>query len=173
MNMTYLTALHVIFVITWFSGLFYLGRLFLYNREAADKPQPESTILHQQFNLMIKRLLMGVIWPSSILTLVIGIWLLLTYPIKPLPVWLHIKTTLVLLLFIFQHVLHRIYKQQRQLVFKYTSNQLNIINQVPALFLACIVSLAVVKEPISLAYGLMGFVLFVGVIRIYKIIRKT
>ena len=68
----YIKSLHVIFVVTWFSGLFYIVRLFVYHTEAAEKSEPERTILMQQFRVMIRRLWLGITWPSAILTLIFG-----------------------------------------------------------------------------------------------------
>src|ERR1043165_7125267 len=79
MEFLYVKALHIIFVVTWFSGMFYLCRLFIYNREAQDRPETERAILHPQFNLMIRRLLFGITWPSAILTIIFGVWLLIMY----------------------------------------------------------------------------------------------
>ena len=71
----YVKALHIIFIVTWFSGLFYIVRLFIYNREAAEKEEPEKSILQKQFSIMIKRLWFGITWPSAVLTLIFGAWL--------------------------------------------------------------------------------------------------
>ena len=66
----YVKALHIVFIVTWFSGLFYIVRLFIYNAEAEEKPEAEKQILHTQFNLMIKRLWYGITWPSAVMTLI-------------------------------------------------------------------------------------------------------
>ena len=175
MDFLYLKALHIIFVISWFSGMFYLCRLFIYNREANDKPEIEKNILQNQFGIMIKRLLFGITWPSAVLTFIFGLWLLFVYP--SIPIWLLIKLALVLLLFVYHYTLHIIYKQQLQGTFKYTSNQLRIWNEVPTVFLVTIVMLVVVKQNISLVYGIIGLVCLIIVlmsaIKIYKALRKN
>ncbi|HVF96269.1 MAG TPA: CopD family protein, partial [Flavisolibacter sp.] len=68
----YLKALHIIFIVTWFAGMFYIVRLFIYNTEAAEKPEPEKSILQKQFSIMSKRLWFGITWPSAVMTLVFG-----------------------------------------------------------------------------------------------------
>ena len=73
----YLKALHIIFIVTWFAGMFYIVRLFIYNTEAGNKPEPEQSILQQQFGIMIRRLWLGITWPSAILTLILGVWVML------------------------------------------------------------------------------------------------
>lgn len=175
MDYLYLKALHLIFVVTWFSGMFYLCRLFIYNREANDKPQPEKDILQRQFTQMSKRLLYGITWPSAVLTLVFGLWLWWIY--HSFPLWLNIKMYLVGLLFMYHLSLHFIYLQQKKRIFKYSSNQLRIWNEVATLFLVTIVMLAVVKQNISLLYGIVGLIALVvalmGAIKIYRRLRRT
>jgi len=70
---TYIKALHIIFVVTWFAGLFYFPRLFIYNTEANAKPKEVRNALQEQFRIMMKRLWYGITWPSAILTLIFGL----------------------------------------------------------------------------------------------------
>jgi putative membrane protein len=170
----YIKALHIIFIVTWFAGLFYMPRLFIYNTEALDKPEPERTILTKQFQLMMKRLWFGITWPSAILTLILGPWM--WYLLGAFPQWLMIKLCFVLGLYVYHVSLHVIYKQQVKGVFKYSSQQLRIWNEVATIFLIGIVMLAVVKENISVVWGIVGLILvallLMIAIRIYKLMRK-
>jgi putative membrane protein len=174
MDFLYLKALHIIFVVTWFSGMFYLVRLFIYNREAQDKEEQERLILTQQFNIMIKRLLFAITWPSAILTLILGIWLLISY--TTFPTWLVIKLCLVGLLFIYQFTLHAIYKQQKNGIFKYSSMFLRLWNEVPTVILIAVVMLVVVRQQLSALYGVLGiFTLAIALmfaVKLYKKARK-
>src|ERR1700722_3146784 len=95
----YIKALHIIFIVTWFSGLFYMVRLFIYNTEAGGLPEPDQTILRRQFSVMIRRLWMGITWPSAILTLIFGPWMLLL--MGSVPLWLWIKMMFVLGLYLY------------------------------------------------------------------------
>lgn len=169
----YIKALHIVFIVTWFSGLFYIVRLFVYHAEAAERPEPEKTILQQQYRIMIRRLWLGITWPSAILTLIFGPWLWIMLGV--LPTWLLVKLCFVLGLYAYHFSLHHIYRQQMRGVFRYSSQQLRIWNEVATIFLVAIVMLAVVKESMSWAWGLAGLLLFVIVlmlaIRIYKKIR--
>lgn len=169
----YIKALHISFIVTWFSGLFYMVRLFVYNTEAAAKPEPARSILQNQFNLMIRRLWFGITWPSAVLTAIFGPWLLLL--MGTVPAWLWIKLVFVLGLYGYHFSLHALYRQQAKGVFRFTSGQLRIWNEVATIFLVAIVMLAVVKENMSWAWGLIGLVLFViilmSAIKIYKVIR--
>src|ERR1700740_1284673 len=170
----YVKALHIIFIVTWFSGLFYIVRLFIYNREAQDRPSPEKEILQSHFSLMIKRLWLGITWPSAILTLIFGGWMLILY--GSIPTWLWLKLGFVAGLYLYHFSLQAIYKQQAKGIFKYSSQQLRMWNEVATVFLVAIVMLVVVKQALSFVWGIVGLVLLVVVltvaIRVYKKMRK-
>lgn len=170
----YIKALHIIFVITWFSGLFYIVRLFVYNAEANAKPEPERNILLKQFSIMQKRLWYGITWPSAILTLIFGGWL--WYLFGSLPTWLLIKLCFVAGLFLYHLSLHNIFKQQAKGIFKYSSQQLRIWNELATLFLLIIVMIAVVKQMLSMVWAIAGLIVFAIIllvaIKLYKKFRK-
>jgi putative membrane protein len=117
----YVKAIHIVFIVTWFSGMFYIVRLFIYNREAEDKTEPEKSILHQQFSIMIRRLWFGITWPSAILTLIFGSWMAGLY--GSVPAWLWIKLAFVAALYAYHFSLHNIFRQQSAGKYKYSSNQ--------------------------------------------------
>lgn len=169
----YVKALHIIFIVTWFSGLFYIVRLFIYNTEAEQADEIARPILHKQFSTMMKRLWYGITWPSAVLTIIFGPWMWLM--LGSLPQWLFIKLFFVLALYAYHFSLHKIFSQQLKGIFKYSSQQLRIWNEVATIFLVAIVMLAVVKQGMSLLWGLGGLVLFVillmSAIRVYKQIR--
>jgi putative membrane protein len=176
----YIKALHIIFVVTWFSGMFYMPRLFIYNTEAREQPEVAREVLHRQFIVMMKRLWYGITWPSAILTLAFGAFVMINGNwhktlLHPEGSWLLVKLAFVLLLYIYFFTLHMIFKQQVAGSFKYTSQQLRIWNEVATVFLISIVMLAVVKQSMSFVWGLIGLVLFIVVlmsaIKIYKTIR--
>lgn len=171
----YVKALHIIFVITWFSGMFYIVRLFIYNTEAGEKGNTEKEILRKQFDIMIRRLWLGITWPSAILTIIFGGWV--AYLMGAIPTWLWIKLGLVAVLYAYHFTLHRIYADERNGIFRYSSQQLRIWNEVATILLVAIVMLVVVKQNISLVWGLVGLALFVilimSAISIYKIIRNS
>jgi len=170
----YLKALHIIFIVTWFAGMFYMPRLFIYNTEAAEKPLVEKNILQEQFGVMMRRLWFGITWPSAILTLIFGPWV--WYLVGGFPQWLIIKLSFVVGLYVYHFTLHAIYTQQVKGIFNYSSQQLRIWNEVATIFLVAIVMLAVVKQNISVVWGIIGLVAFVlllmSAIRIYKLVRK-
>src|SRR6185503_13585320 len=170
----YIKALHIIFIVTWFSGMFYIVRLFIYNTEAGDKEEMEKNILRRQFSIMIKRLWLGITWPSAILTLIFGGWL--WYSLGVLPGWLLVKLCFVAGLYVYHFTLHALYKQQSKGIFKYSSQQLRIWNEVATIFLVAIVMLVVVKQSLSWLWGLTGLALFIillmSAIKIYKQLRS-
>ena len=169
----YVKALHIIFIVTWFAGMFYIVRLFIYNTEASEKKEPDRSILLEQFGIMIRRLWFGITWPSAVLTLIFGPWM--WYQFGHLDNWLAIKLCLVVGLYAYHLSLHAIYKQQNNGVFKYSSGQLRMWNEVATIFLIAIVMLAVVKQALSLVWGLLGLSLFIvllmSAIKIYKLLR--
>jgi len=170
----YIKALHIIFIVTWFAGMFYMPRLFIYNTEAVERPQPERNILQKQFSMMMRRLWLGITWPSAALTLIFGPWI--WYLMGSFPQWLLIKLGFVIGLYAYHLTLHIIYRQQMRGVFKYSSQQLRIWNEVATIFLVAIVMLAVVKQNISVVWGIVGLIAFVillmSAIKIYKLIRS-
>ena len=176
---SYLKALHIIFVVTWFAGLFYMPRLLVYNREAVDKPMDSKRILHGQFGMMMKKLWYGITWPSAILTLIFGMIVLFnggwadSFRVQT---WLHIKLTFVFFLYLYHVSLHMLFKQQLKGIFKYSSQQLRIWNEVATIFLVAIVMLAVVKQNMSFVWGILGLLAFIillmSAIKLYKIIRE-
>jgi protoporphyrinogen IX oxidase len=176
----YLKALHIIFVVTWFAGLFYMPRLFIYATEAGSKTEPEKKILQAQFSIMMKRLWYGITWPSAILTLILGVWVMMNgnwylQVFEPEGRWLLIKLIFVLLLYIYHWTLQVILQQELKGIYKYSSQQLRIWNEGATVILIAVVMLVVVKQSMSMVWGIVGLVLFIALlmsaIRIYKLIR--
>jgi putative membrane protein len=169
----YIKALHIIFIVTWFSGMFYIVRLFIYNTEASEKTGAEREILLAQFRIMIRRLWLGITWPSAILTLIFGPWIWIL--MGTTPHWLVVKLIFVILLYLYHFSLHQIYREQQKGIFRFSSQQLRIWNEGATLLLFAIVFLASVKQGISWIFGIagivsLGLVLMLG-IRIYKKLR--
>jgi len=170
----YIKALHIIFIVTWFSGMFYIVRLFIYNAEAGEKTEAERNILRYQFSIMMKRLWYGITWPSAMLTLFLGLWMWHLLGITP--GWLLVKLVFVAFLYIYHFTLHIIFRQQMKGIFKYSSLKLRVWNEVATIFLIAIVMLVVVKQNIGLVWGLGGFILLVillmSAVKIHKLLRE-
>lgn len=177
MPFLYLKALHIIFVVTWFSGLFYIVRLFIYQTEAHERPEPERSILIKEYKRNSKRLWFGITWPSAILTLILGTLVLLQVPSYLSQGFMHIKLTFVFCLYVYHFICHRIYKQLQNDVYRYRSQQLRIWNEVATILLVGIVFIIVLKSAMSMVWGLVGLVAFTALlmlaIKVYKKIRES
>ena len=112
----YFKALHLIFIITWFAGLFYIPRLFIYIIEAQKKSEIEKKILTTQLNIMTKRLWYIITWPSAILSIIFGSWLLVLAPYWLEQPWMHAKLGFVFLLVVYQFKTHFIFKELQALI---------------------------------------------------------
>lgn len=172
----YIKSLHLIFVVTWFAGLFYIPRLFIYHIEANEKPSPEREILSGQLKLMTKRLWYIITWPSAVLCTIFAIWLLLLMPGWLQQPWMHVKLAFVLLLFFYHLRCHQMFKQLQRDEIKYTSNYMRIWNEVATLVLFAVTFLVILKNAFNWIYGVVG-ILVLGIllmlgIRLYKRIRE-
>lgn len=143
--MLWVKAFHIIFMVTWFAGLFYLPRLFVYHAMATDQTSID------RFKIMERKLYYGIATPGALFTIIFGLWTL-SYDLHGYMqmAWMHIKLTLVALLILYHLYLSRLLK-----AFKYNRNKhshtfYRIINEIPVLFLVAIVVLAVVKPFASL-----------------------
>ena len=161
--MEWIKIWHIIFMVTWFAGLFYMPRLVIYLIEANDKPALEKNAIQEQLNIMLKRLWLGITWPSAIITLIMGIvvtwsgdWYTILF--KKEGFWFLLKIIFVLLLYAYHYSLHILYKQCKDLQFPYTSQQIRYWNEVPTIILIAVVFLIVVKQTISVFWGLIGIV---------------
>ena len=110
----YIKSLHLIFVITWFAGLFYIVRLFVYHIEANQKPSPEREILLNQYKIMTYRLWYIITWPSAILASIFAFWMLFFTDLGKAWLqmsWMHVKLGFVFALYLYHLKCHQIYKQ--------------------------------------------------------------
>ncbi|MGB5498642.1 MAG: CopD family protein [Maribacter sp.] len=172
----YIKALHLIFIVTWFAGLFYIPRLFIYHIEATQKPSPEKEILSNQLKLMTKRLWKIITWPSAILSTIFAIWLLVLQPIWLQEPWMHVKLAFVVLLFLYHMKSHQIYKQLQRDEVNYTSRFMRIWNEGATLILFAVVFLVILKSAFNWIFGVIGIIvlgilLMLG-IRLYARIQR-
>ena len=171
----YIKSLHLIFVVTWFAGLFYIPRLFIYHIEASQKPSPEREILTKQLKLMTKRLWYIITWPSAVLCTIFAIWLMVLMPSWLQQSWMHVKLGFVVLLWVYHIRNHQIFKQLQRDEVKYTSNYMRIWNEGATIILFAVIFLVVLKSAINWVFGVIGIIvlgvlLMLG-IRLYKRIR--
>lgn len=176
MYYNYFKALHLIFVITWFAGLFYLPRLFIYHIEATKKEAVARQILTDQFKIMSKRLWYIITWPSAILAVLFAVILLVMMPSWLSQSWMWIKLVFVVLLIVYHLKTHQIFKQLQRDEIRYSSNFMRLWNEGATLILFSVVFLVVLKSNFHWIFGVLGlfglaFLLLLG-IRLYKKTRK-
>jgi putative membrane protein len=173
----YLKALHLIFVITWFAGLFYIVRLFVYQIEASQKESPEKEILEKQFKIMTKRLWYIITWPSMILALLFGIWMVGLRTFHLTDTWMQVKLGFVLFLVIYHFVCHKYYKQLQRGIVKHSSNYMRLFNEGATIVLFAVVFIVNFKYSMDWIYGTFGLILFAVLImlgyKIYKRLRES
>jgi putative membrane protein len=176
--MDILKSLHIIFMVSWFAGLFYIVRLFIYHVEAQEKEDQVRTILSGQFEIMEKKLWWIITTPAMVLTVVFGVWMLvLNWDYYKQAPWMHIKLTFVFFLLIYHFICQKIMFQFHQNKFNWTSMKLRLWNEVATLFLVSIVFIVVLKDSFNWIKGVLGFfgvaiLLMIG-IQWYKRLRKS
>ena len=143
-------AFHLIGIVVWFAGLFYLVRLFVYHAEAEQQPEPAQTILKNQYEIMEKRLYNIITTPGMVVTVAMAIGLISTEPEILKSGWLHIKLTFVALLLIYHFWCGRIMKKLEKGESNWTGQQFRALNEAPTLLLVVIVLLAVFKNSLPL-----------------------
>ena len=172
----YLKSLHLIFVITWFAGLFYIVRLFVYQIEANDKPLPEKEILQKQYKIMTYRLWYIITWPSAVLASFFAILLLYISPVWLQQSWMHVKLGFVFALYLYHLKCHQIFKQLQNDEVKHTSNFMRLWNEGATIILFAVVFLVILKNAVNWIYGVIGIILFSVIImlgfKFYKKIRE-
>lgn len=171
----YIKSFHLIFVITWFAGLFYIPRLFVYQIEAFNKPSPDKEILGKQLKLMAKRLWYIITWPSAILATLFAVWLLVLQPYWLEQPWMQVKLGFVLLLIIYHLKTHQYFKQLQQDEIKKTSSFMRIWNEGATFILFAVIFLVVLKSAINWVWGIIGIIVL-GILimfgfKLYKNIR--
>ncbi len=172
----YIKALHLIFVVTWFAGLFYIPRLFMYHIEASQKASPEKEILTKQFKLMTKRLWNIITFPSAILASIFGFWMFYLNPLLIHQDWMQMKLGFVVLLYAYHAKCHQMYTQLQKDEVKYTSNFMRIWNEGATIILFSVIFLVILKNSINWIFGVLGMlillILLLGGIKWYKHIRN-
>ena len=135
--MLWIKSLHIVFMVAWFAGLFYLPRLFVYHAAAEDAPSRE------RFKVMERKLYRGIMTPCMVLTLLFGFWLWFGFGISG--TWLHAKVALVALLVAYHFWMGRLRRDFERDANTRTHVFYRWINEIPLVLLAAIVVLVVVK----------------------------
>ncbi|WP_290700418.1 CopD family protein [Lacinutrix sp.] len=172
----YIKALHLIFVITWFAGLFYIPRLFVYQIEASQKPSPEKEILGKQLKLMAKRLWTIIAWPSAVLAVLFGLILFYLNPYLIKNDWMQVKLGFVVLLILYHLQTHAYFKQLQNGIVKKSSNFMRLWNEGATFILFAVIFLVLLKSAFNWIFGVagifvLGLLLMLG-FKVYKNIRN-
>jgi len=169
-------ALHIIFVVSWFAGLFYIIRLFIYHTEAQQRDEVAKKVLTDQFEIMEKRLWWIITTPAMILAVIFGTIMLYARPDLMSAPWMHIKLTFVGLLLFYHFYSQKIMFDMKKGVFSWKSNGLRIWNELATLCLVAIVFLVTMQDSMNWIKGTVGFfAVAVGLmmgIKLYKRLRK-
>jgi len=173
----YIKALHIIFVVCWFAGLFYMVRLFIYTAEANGKDEPAKSILTQQLLVMQRKLWFIITWPSAVGTVIFGTWMLLKNPVLFYQPWMWLKLIFVTILILYHLQCHVFFNQQRAGIYKTGSFKLRLFNELATVLLVAVVFLVVVKSSSGLVWGMLGLFGFAGLLMagvyVYKKQRKA
>lgn len=176
MTYLYLKSLHIIFVVSWMAGLFYIVRLFIYHTEANERPEADRKVLQQQFEVMESKLWNIITTPAMFLAVLAGLGMIYLNPALLEMDWMLVKLGFVLGLLVYHFLCQSMISKLKQGVFSWTSTQLRIWNEVATIFLVAIVFTVVLKSAIDWLYGLIGLMLFsiiiMSAVKIYKYYRQ-
>ncbi len=168
----YVLAIHIIFVVCWMAGLFYMVRLFIYHTEAQEKPELERKILSDQFQIMERKLWYIITVPSMVFVVLAGITLLFLVPAWLSQPWMQIKLAFVVGLLVYHFICQSKMKQMAKGIFTWSSTQLRVWNEVATIILFAIVFLVVLKNTIGWVFGIIGLLAFTTLImlmvKVYK-----
>ena len=176
MSYEVLKSLHIIFVISWFAGLFYLPRLLVYHVEAQDKSEVERAVLSAQFEKMEKLLFNAIMVPAMILTWITGLSLIYTVYWEGFSAftWLHLKLGFVVCITIYHFYCRYVIQQFRAKNFIHSGSFLRLFNEIATILLVAVVFLVVGKNTIDWVYGLVGFILFaILIMAAVKTVKKV
>lgn len=172
MEFLYIKSLHIIFVVTWFAGLFYLPRIFIYHTEAFGKDALERDILVRQFKLMAKKLWYIITWPSAVLALTFGIWMLVLRPAYLQEPWMHLKLAFVAGLVIYHVVTGIIFYNLQHDQSKVSSLSLRLWNEVATILLIAIVFIVILRDMLSWVWGVVGIMLLASLLTLSVMLYK-
>ena len=173
----YAKSIHIIFVVCWMAGLFYMPRLFIYHTEAKDKGRDAYTILHNQFIIMESRLWWVIATPAMYLTIASALVMLHSNPALLSLGWMQLKLGFVVALILYHFKTQHIMYQLRAENSTWTSGQLRMWNEVSTLILFAIVFLVILKSTLNWIFGVVGLlglaITLMLLIKVYKKYRQS
>lgn len=173
---SYFVAVHVVFVISWMAGLFYILSLFIYHTEANDKPEPDRSILVAQFLKMEATLWKIIATPAMLISVLAGASMLYINPDLLEANWMIVKLCFVAGLIIYHFICQKIVKQLQAGIYTMNSLQLRLWRELATIFMVAIVFAVILKDAVNWIYGLIGimglaFVIMLAV-KAYKRYRE-
>jgi protoporphyrinogen IX oxidase len=168
-------SLHLIGMVSWFAGMFYLVRIFVNHAESNLLNAPEKGILHQQFNKMEWKVYRIIMNPALIFTWSCGCTMLSLQPVWLYQPWMHLKLFCLVLLTGYHHYCKTHIKELETGISNRTSLYFRVLNEVPTLFLITIIFLAVFKQRINFVYLALGIFAMIGMIAlgIYRVNKRN
>lgn len=178
MDFSTVKALHIIFVVSWFAGLFYIVRLFIYHTEAQEREETARKVLSDQFIVMEKKLWWIITTPAMVLTVLFGTWMIvLNWEYYLSAGWMHLKLGFVALLLVYHFICQKLLLEMKKGKFRWKSGVLRIWNEVATLALVAIVFIVVMKNQLNWIWGTVGFfavaIFLMLLIKLYKRLRKS
>jgi putative membrane protein len=172
----YFLAVHIVFVISWMAGLFYILSLFIYHTEAQDKPEPEKSILTAQFTKMEATLWKIIATPAMVISLFAGVSMLYLNPGLLQADWMHVKLAFVVALLIYHFICQSVVKQLKNGIYKMSSFKLRLFRELATVFMIAIVFAVILKDAANWIYGLVGIMgialIIMFAVKIYKRYRE-
>ncbi|PWS29849.1 CopD family protein [Pedobacter paludis] len=172
----YFLAVHIVFVISWMAGLFYILSLFIYHTEANEKPEPEKSILIKQFVKMEATLWKIIATPAMIISVLAGASMLTLNSALLQMDWMLVKLGFVVGLLIYHFICQNLVKQLKNNQFKLSSFQLRLWRELATIFMIAIVFVVILKSAINWIYGLIGIMgiamAIMVAVKLYKNYRK-
>ena len=173
----YAKAIHIIFVICWMAGLFYMPRLFIYHTEAKGKGLEAYAILHKQFVLMENRLWWVITTPAMVITILSALVMLYVNPVLLTLGWMQLKLVFVLGMVIYHFKSQQTMYKLRDENSTWTSGQLRMWNEVSTILLFAIVFLVILKSTLNWIFGVVGLltlaITLMILIKVYKKYRRS
>jgi len=179
MTLLIFKIIHFVFLISWFAGLFYLGRMFVYHAETREMEEPQGTIIREQIMIMENRVYTIIMNPAMILTWVSGIGMIVLYGWEwfSLNSWLHYKLIFLIILTIYHLYCKRLIADLEIGEMKMNPMQFRLFNEVPTVLLVLICSLAVLKNNTNPVILLVSIIVIIGLLifftKLYKKIRDN
>lgn len=176
MSYLWFKSLHIVGIVAWFAGMFYLPRLFVYHAEANEQPEAVRSILQQQYQVMEARLYKIIMTPAMLLTVAMAIGMLVTAPELLKETWIHVKLSLVAVLIGYHHFCKRLMNEMAAGKFRFSGQQFRWFNEFPTVLFVIVVLLAVFKNsfPTSAAtWAVVGMVVaMAAIIQLYARKRR-